>query len=233
MGWFDEEFIKSMPDDSPVAFKMFIDQFDSLVKRHDNMTDRINDYDNYLDAIALLRVFCGVQGIFLQMPEIQSDKGGNIASIIRTFGVLRGEIDKRFTLATSEKYRALLETKFGMQFVYEFSEGDLKKMQSLIDELRNIIAESPLFEEDHKLRLLRRLEKLQTELHKKMSDLDRFWGFVGDAGVIIGKFGNDVKPIIDRINEIIKIVWSTQSRAEELPSNYPVPQIPHEDKDKE
>lgn len=59
-------------------------------------------------------------------------------------------------------------------------------------------------------------------MHKKMSDLDRFWGLVGDAGVVLGKFGDDAKPIIDRIRVIAQIVWRTQARAEELPSDAPM-----------
>jgi len=57
------------------------------------------------------------------------------------------------------------------------------------------------------------------ELHKRVSNLDRFWGFVGDAGVVLGKFGNDVKPIVDRIREMLGIVWRTQAKSEELESN--------------
>ncbi len=79
--------------------------------------------------------------------------------------------------------------KLGMGFAYEFSEGDLNKVQTRINELRDLIFESPVIEDNHKQRLLKRLERLQSELHKKMSDLDRFWGFVGDASVVLGKFG--------------------------------------------
>jgi hypothetical protein len=91
--------------------------------------------------------------------------------------------------------------------------------------LRVNISESPDIEEKHKQRLLQRLEKLQAELHKKMSDLDRFWGLVGEAGIVLGKFGKDAKPLVDRIREITDIVWRTQSRAEELPSDTQSPLI--------
>ena len=62
-------------------------------------------------------------------------------------------------------------------------------------------------------------------MHKKVSDLDRFWGLIGDAGVAPGKLGNDAKPIVDRIREIAGITWNTQSRAEELPSGTSFPQL--------
>jgi len=62
-----------------------------------------------------------------------------------------------------------------------------------------------------------------------VSDLDRFWGLVGDAGVVLGKLGNDAKPIVDRIREIAEIVWKTQSRTEELPSNSQNPMLEHDE----
>lgn len=66
---------------------------------------------------------------------------------------------------------------------------------------------------------MKRLEGLQKEMHKKMSNLDKFWGLVGDAGVVLGKFGKDAKPFTDRIRDIMQIVWRTQSITEELPSD--------------
>jgi len=119
----------------------------------------------------------------------------------------------------------------GQRFVYEFSKGDINRIQELISELREEIATSTLFESNHKERLLKRLERLQSELHKHMSDIDKFWGLVGDAGVVLGKFGNDAKPFVKRIKEIADIIWRTQSRAEELPSGTPTPLLQDQDID--
>ena len=56
-----------------------------------------------------------------------------------------------------------------------------------------------------------------------MSNLDRLWGLIGEAGVVLGKFGKDAKPLVDRIREITQIAWRTQARAEELPSGTTLP----------
>jgi hypothetical protein len=89
----------------------------------------------------------------------------------------------------------------------------------LINELRDLIRENEKFEEDHKRRLLERLEKLQRELHRRLSSLDRIYGLVGDAGVLLGKFGRDAKPFVDRIREIVEIGWRAQASAEDLPAS--------------
>lgn len=119
--------------------------------------------------------------------------------------------------------KASFAAKLGGGFYYEFSEGDLSRVQALINELREKISESSDFDPDHRQRLLKRLEAIQREMHKKVADMDRFWGLVGDAGVVLGKFGENAKPIVDRIREIADIVWRTQARAEELPSGSSLP----------
>jgi uncharacterized protein YoxC len=108
-------------------------------------------------------------------------------------------------------------------FSYEFTQADLHRIQALINELREEVAGSTLFEEKHKARLLKRLEQLQSELHKRVSDLDRFWGLIGDAGVALGRFGTAAKPFVDRISEITEIVWNTQKQSEGLPSSVSLP----------
>lgn len=123
-----------------------------------------------------------------------------------------------------DRYKAAINSTFA----YEFSQGDLDRIQVLVNELRGQISSTSRLDEKHRQRLLARLEKLQSELHKRVSDLDRFWGLVGDAGVALGKLGTDAKPIVERIKEISEIVWRTQARTEELPSNTPHPLLGNE-----
>jgi hypothetical protein len=47
---------------------------------------------------------------------------------------------------------------------------------------------------------------MHAELHKKTSDIDRFWGFIGEAGIAMRKFGDDLAPISERILELGGIV---------------------------
>jgi hypothetical protein len=138
------------------------------------------------------------------------------------YGVMNGISKKEHELtlgSAREKYAKI----FGTTFVYQFSDGDLKRIQQLINELRDEITKSELFDAKHKQRILKKLEGLQSELHKKMSSLDRLWGLIGEAGVALGKFGQDAKPLVDRIREISQITWRTQARAEELPSGTTLP----------
>ena len=84
--------------------------------------------------------------------------------------------------------------------------------------MRTLLTESAVISADHKRRMLSRLEKLQQELNKKMSSVDVFWGLLGEAGMTLGKFGKDVKPLTDRVCEVLRIVTRTQARANGLPA---------------
>ena len=143
----------------------------------------------------------------------------DIVGDISEYNELRTHITHAYTkiqrLHARNKYDAWSSEKFP----YKLSEEDVGRIQALIDELRNELKTSDLFEVGHKNRLLARLEKLQAEIHKEMSNIDKILGLVGDAGVALGKFGEDVKPFTDRIIEIAKIGWKTQAKSEGLPEN--------------
>lgn len=173
---------------------------------------------------------------FPALPEVGHNKEENLREFIRYVAFVREEIqpliDDEVGYNRRNDFFSAIDSKkktLDKGFYYEFTEGDLKRIQTILNELRSQISESDLFEEDHRRRLLRRLEALQSEMHKKMSDVDRIWGLVGDAGIAIGKFGRDAKPFVDRIRELSQIAWKTQARAEELPSSSTNPLIEDSD----
>jgi len=157
------------------------------------------------------------------VPKLNGDKTNDCSQMNNFINSIGGVFKAKATEIRLDVMKNNFKRTFNQSFAYEFSKGDLDKIQILINELREQINTSNLFEEKHKSRLLSKLEKLQAEMHKRMSDVDKFWGLIGDAGIVIGKFGKDSKPFVDRIKEISDIVWRTQARAEELPSGTPTP----------
>lgn len=183
------------------------------------------EYNDLLEAYALMLE--AWEADLAALPMGRLDISGdmtidclNLADFIRRALSLYNEQEIKLRF---DAHRARFKASFGKGFLYEFSQGDLERLQNLINVTRTLIADARDLTDEHRQRLLRRLEKLQGELHKQVSDLDRFWGLVGDAGVVLGKLGSDAKPIVDRIREIADIIWSTQARAEELPSGMPPP----------
>ena len=217
MSIFNDEYFESLSSDSKIAIHQICSMYNS--KRPGNV-----NLNFHLEFFAIAEAFITGHELKISLPDISSGdtkiKINKIISFANTvLSSLNEYIRENKESAELHKFRKQFSTKFGNPFYYQFTDGDLSRIQVLLNELRNIITSSTDFDEKHKRRLLKRLENLQAELHKKMSDLDHFWGLVGDAGVALGKFGKDAKPIVDRIREITKITWRTQSTAEELPSD--------------
>lgn len=222
MALFDDEFILSLPEDPKVGLFMICSKVDTNV---------LNATFLY-EAFALMEAYIFANDIEITIPPLPNERNSRLKVIAGFISGTRDTLRSHYQLTEDQQKIANFKGKFatmiGRSFVYEFTEGDLKKIQGLLNDLRGLVSDSHLFEDAHRRRLLKRLEKLQEELHKKQSDLDHFWGLVGDAGVAIGKFGKDAKPIVDRIREITDIVWRTQSRAEELPTGSLPPLLTHD-----
>lgn len=220
-----DDFIKDIPEDYILGVNYIIDSYYDyldIISNNSELTQR--DYHNEaLEYYFLLEAYLQSKGQSFEPLDLDNDLVSNISLIADFISKLRVSFQKALTENTISEAKDRFNRLLGNSFCYEFTSGDLKRLQELINDLRSNIVESIFFTEEHKQRLLKRLEKLQAELHKKVSNLDKFWGLIGDAGVAIGKFGNDAKPFFDRIKEMTEIVWRTQSKAEELPSGTKIP----------
>ena len=224
---YSDEFLASLPS-NPIAGALMAIEIvgKSLSENEQSWIEK--DHQNLSEALLLFSEMKAAGILPIENIQKINPKADLMSRCTAAVTILDGIKD--FLLSQAEETRlTAIQAKFraslGTAFTYEFSTGDLQKLQVLINDLRNTISSNENLAADHKARLLKRLESLQGELHKKISDLDKFWGLIGDAGVVLGKLGTDAKPIVDRIREIADIVWQTQSRAEELPSGTTLPQI--------
>lgn len=233
MSLFTEDFLNAINQD-PVTSTIEICNL-ALSKIGNGVVFNTVEYAYLTEAYALLIELQAAGLLPIEYGFV--DFSGELQADCKRIASQLNAIKERCTAEASrlrlKSFQAHFRTTLGSGFHYEFSQGDLERVQTLINQLRQIISETTGLEADHKARLLKRLEKLQMEVHKKVSDLDRFWGLIGDAGVVVGKLGTDAKPLVDRIREIADIVWRTQSRAEELPSGTLPPLLENKSDDSE
>ncbi len=223
----DEEFIKSM-DESPVS--AIINCIDIATAKIDyNPSQEWTEYEQEIlrEVIAIIEIL--IESNKFNYSLFDYELSGNITKdcerMLDYIAVVKNKFSREAAKIEIDIYKNHYKSALKSSFAYEFSQGDVDRIQTLVNELRERITNMDNLSDNHKARLLKRLEKLQSELHKRLSDLDRFWGILIDAGVVLCKLGDDAKPIVDRIKEISEIVWRTQARAEELPSNSPYPSL--------
>lgn len=193
-----------------------------------------SDHSLLLEAAALILHL--EENKLIEFPTFPPDVSGdintccsNIATYLREVrGFLIGQSSEQKLEKLKKQFSLTLTNSFG----YEFTDGDLNRIQQLINELRDLVRNNDELEDAHKQRLLRRLEQMQSELHKKVSDLSRYYGMMGEAGVMLGKLGEGAKPFVDRVKELADIVWRSQARAEQLQSDIENPMLGHDDNPK-
>jgi hypothetical protein len=225
---FDEKFISELPDDNVEAWHKIATKFNEFENGIRNRRLVYGEfYENYLDIYGFLMSMLEIRpvDVNLEPPSFNSEKDIlKIQEVFKKVGKqaaneLRERHKREVFTNARDKYPSMIPGGFA----YEFLETDYKRLQELINDLRTLTSESKQIDRDHKRRLLKRIENLQLELHQKMSNLDVFWGLFGDAGIAFGKFGKDIKPLTDRVCEILKIVTRTQARASGLLSGKDTP----------
>ncbi len=109
--------------------------------------------------------------------------------------------------ALEEHFQALLDRSLG----YDLNERQLIELRRLVTELQAKISASRILVEHRRERLLKRLEKLQLELHVKVSSLDRLYGTAMEVLAVAQNLEAEAKPIIDVAGKIFGIIWAVQA----------------------
>lgn len=194
------------------------------------------DEEIMLEAYALVTSLqeTGRLNVTTTPPSITANLQSTCGQLQRFLNEIKNLSEDKLRLETNQRKIDQFKNQFALTlnnaFGYEFTDGDLKRVQALINELRELITANTELDEDHKLRLLKRLEKMQSEIHKKVSDLNAFYGLAVEASVMLKKVGENAKPIVDRIKELTGISWNTQARAENLPSGTEPPLLENDSK---
>ncbi|HWX23289.1 MAG TPA: hypothetical protein VN578_25580 [Candidatus Binatia bacterium] len=206
--FFPARTLGQLPADNLEALAALGVEFERLDGHARQMSEQ---HDDYVEALSILRAFAMARDEKLPpFPEIGPQRHQNITNITAYFSQLRQTVRAALTSRHAKGYFESKTEEYVSLFskvpVYEFSEPEFQRVQRLIDELRELFRNSHLIPEEQKRRLLRRLEAMRAELHRRTNDIDRFWGFIGEAGIALRKFGQDLQPISERVMELGRLV---------------------------
>jgi len=107
-----------------------------------------------------------------------------------------------------EHFQVLLDNHLG----YDLNEQQLVELRRWVTELQARISGTHTLPEHRHERLLRRLDKLQLELHTKLSSLDRLYGTIMEVVVVAQSLGDESQAVIDIAGKIFAIIWAVHSR---------------------
>lgn len=226
MAIYDEQFLKSLGTEPYANGKRMAE-----VLLQDTRSGR--PYSEIVAGFEFLHLWLLEQGLMAKdpRPEFTRDEGKNRESIlnylIRCIEQLSPEAHARAIAEKTESAVADGRQRFAQfsaaTFAYRFSESDFTRLQELINKLRELLVVSIAIPEDHRQRLLLKLEALQRELHRQTTTLDKAWALVMEIGFTAMKVGEGAKEVAKVTSDIARILTLVAATAHGLPSLLPPP----------
>lgn len=112
---------------------------------------------------------------------------------------------------------------------FTVSMKESERIFELCDQMRRIILASVQFDQPHRVRLLNRIAAIESETQKPEGMYDVVRAGISDLGETLGKFGTDIKPLTERMKEVVGIARKGSKQYEQLPSPEEVKQLPPPD----
>jgi len=204
-----DEFLHSNFDDARLHLKdMLKTTLEDMQKSYQNHPNNLSYYDA-VDTLNAIAEFADSYGISNEMLyKGTSNTAKQILDILNKyyFDVVAKE--------TSSQYKNIFAKK-----IYSFSDEEYNSIQDHINNLRTKLQNSNEFDSKHKERLLKKLEELQKELHKKMSSFDKFLGGFLSIAHTLGMSAKEAKPFTNDVKDILDITLNAKSRGEDLPES--------------
>ena len=181
--------------------------------------EQLGTYEKFIDSYARTRAM--VEGTPLEneaQPPIDSDRitgAARISTYIETVHV------KALLAEREEDYRR----EYSGQSV-EIDSASQETIQTAINALRNAIDSADDLSEEHKSRLLKRLEILQREFHKKQPDLQRMLGTILEVSVVLKNACENLKPYVGPLTLLWEIVTKVLTGLDGLPPATSFPALP-------
>ncbi|UWR61801.1 hypothetical protein [Phaeobacter inhibens] len=109
---------------------------------------------------------------------------------------------------------------------FEISSDDKSKLLALCSEMRELINSTLELDDKTKNRIAKRITAIEAQVRSGLGILDVVLSGMAEVGEAAGKFGNDVKPLVDRMREVAQIARSGSNDQDALPAPEEVKKLP-------
>lgn len=218
---FNSEQLAQIPNEPYKGIEYICNSFDDFETWVDHNHEDVSVVQ-YLEYWTLLKIFCSKHG--LDFPQLKispriSHPENEFAAVRSAFRDIRAAVSDKIIEKELEAAEELFTAHLGTGVAFELSDGDIEVINAKILELRNAIDASTVLEDKHKERLLKRLEALQSEIHKKQSNYDKMIGTMVEVMTVVKKVGEAAEPWGRLVRDICAAIAISQGRAYELPSS--------------
>ncbi len=222
----DREFINSLPSNPLLGENKIIEEFNRILAESQKQNNREKFYNDFLDFYSFYQVYSAKHSLNLRFPPLTNDKRINIGIILNFFEKrqkeLEEELDEIIALKNLEDRKSVFESMLKEDILYKLTNNELSEIYKIIDNVIDMVNENFTIRSNLKQRLINLLGILKRELKPEMPNFDRFWSLVGYTGILYGLYEQKTMRIIEKIKELLNIIWKVIAKAEGLPSTSPV-----------
>lgn len=212
-----------------VAKARLVELVDSLASSRDAFDTTGNLTEADFDELQHISLYLQ-RSLPKKFHKLLSDGHTNRSSSQRSLGQRLNRIlsiEEKFPLSVSEFDATDVTPTFTL------ADAEKERIFLLCTQMRKIVFASEVFDAPHKKRLLDRIAAIEKQVYQEKGLLDVVLGGVSDVGETVNKFGNDIKPLTDRMAEVMKIARSGSKEYEQLPEPEEIAALPKPEEDGE
>ena len=175
----------------------------------------------YLDRIEVLAKHpnAGLPEKFLEVLSEIDNMDYDIAT--------SADVDRLEAVLEAAQFLESVDPAVASDVVYfEIDDDDKGKILALCQKMRKIIWATDVFDDPHRIRLLKRISAIETQVHEPKGMYDVILAGVVDFGDAAGKFGEKVKPLTDRMREIGLVARKGAREYDKIPAPEEVKRLP-------
>jgi hypothetical protein len=215
---FEDQFINRLPEDPIPAVIVICKEFLAFHAANENA---FSHYKGYIEALGFIEVYAEANNLEMSFPQIDEKREQNIVKIEKFFMETCRLFERKYQQSNLEDIKKKFASKLKPENVYTADDNEVIMLKKQLIALRNEIERNSPLDEDYKFRIIRKVDKILSISYKSMTDLNPFWGLIGERGIIAGKLGPEEKKIPELINLLVDTIWKIQLRSENMPANTP------------
>ncbi len=98
------------------------------------------------------------------------------------------------------------------------------EIAKLLDTIRKIVNQE-IIDPNKKDKIFQKIASLHSEVDRDRTTLDAVFGRTIDLSRVLGEFGSNIEPLIDKIERLKKLIWDGTEKENLLPKHNRVKQI--------
>ena len=222
--------LSNLPKDREPAFVDFVtalnEELELSIQRDRTIySDQNGNYEGSYEPersfVTAILAFLDEYSIDSEITDISECSNQDFAESFGRFKSRIGYITTRFKLRKNRIKTGSIGTLIEIDSNYKSEIG------SLLEKIRKIV-NSEIESDNKKDKIFSKIASLQSEVDRSQTTVDALFGRALDLSQVIGKFGENVSPLIDQMERLKKLFWDSPKKVEQLPKPDRPKRITHE-----